>query len=70
MTAETRSMDERREAQLRELFQNVAMMRALPGYPFLPCPICHGIEGCDHSVPERARGYGHNLMHVGDSNAQ
>jgi len=27
----------------------------LPGYPFLPCPICHGIEGCDHAVPERAR---------------
>jgi hypothetical protein len=24
--------------------------------PFLiPCPICHGIEGCDHTVLERAR---------------
>lgn len=21
--------------------------------PFAPCPICKGIEGCDHSVPER-----------------
>lgn len=20
----------------------------------LPCPICNGIEGCDHSLPERA----------------
>lgn len=30
-------------------------LEALPGYPFLPCPICRGSEGCDHSVPERAR---------------
>lgn len=30
-------------------------LKALPGYPFLPCPICKGTEGCDHSVPERAR---------------
>ncbi len=22
---------------------------------FLPCPICNGIEGCDHTVPERER---------------
>jgi hypothetical protein len=21
----------------------------------LPCPICNGVEGCDHTVPERAR---------------
>lgn len=28
---------------------------ALPGYPFMPCPICHGVESCDHTVPERAR---------------
>jgi hypothetical protein len=21
----------------------------------LPCPICNGAEGCDHSVPERYR---------------
>lgn len=32
-----------------------AFLEALPGYPFLPCPICKGVEGCDHSVPERAR---------------
>lgn len=28
---------------------------ALAGYPWLPCPICKGVEGCDHSVTERAR---------------
>lgn len=31
------------------------VLQSLPGYPFLPCPICLGTEGCDHSVPERAR---------------
>lgn len=35
-------------------------MQQLPGYPFLPCPICHGTEGCDHSVPERMRAAGVN----------
>lgn len=25
----------------------------------LPCPICSGIEGCDHSVPERAAATNH-----------
>jgi hypothetical protein len=30
---------------------------AIPGYPFLPCPICKGVEGCNHSVPERAEAY-------------
>lgn len=30
---------------------------SIPGYPFLPCPICKGIEGCDHSVPERAEAW-------------
>ncbi|WP_227242481.1 hypothetical protein [Paraburkholderia caribensis] len=25
------------------------------GYPWLPCPICKGTEGCDHVVAERAR---------------
>jgi hypothetical protein len=23
--------------------------------PFLPCPICNGVEGCDHTIPERQR---------------
>lgn len=30
---------------------------AIPGYPFLSCPICKGVEGCDHSVVERATAY-------------
>lgn len=32
-------------------------LNEIPGYPFLPCPICHGTEGCDHSVPERAEAW-------------
>lgn len=37
-----------------------SIFRALRGYPFLPCPICAdegypgSIEGCDHTVLERA----------------
>jgi AcrR family transcriptional regulator len=23
--------------------------------PYLPCPTCKGVEGCDHTVPERTR---------------
>lgn len=30
---------------------------AIPGYPFLPCPLCGGMEGCDHGVVERATAY-------------
>lgn len=33
----------------------VSIWETLPGYPWLPCPICGGTEGCDHTVPERAR---------------
>lgn len=25
---------------------------------YLPCPICGGIEGCDHTIPERRRALG------------
>ena len=32
-----------------------ATMRALPGYPWLPCPICKGTESCDHIAAERAQ---------------
>ncbi len=35
---------------------------ALPGFPFLPCPICRGIESCDHTGYERA-----NAAHPGFS---
>src|SRR5258705_9810142 len=24
-------------------------MSAFPRYPFLPCPICNGVEGCHHT---------------------
>jgi hypothetical protein len=43
---------------LREV--DARFMRMLPGYPWLPCPICHGTEGCDHTVPERMRAAGAN----------
>lgn len=26
---------------------------------YLPCPICCGVEGCDHSYPERQRAAAH-----------
>jgi hypothetical protein len=38
----------------REASAHETLLQAL-GYPWLPCPICKGTEGCDHSVPERAR---------------
>jgi hypothetical protein len=28
---------------------------------YLPCPICNGVEGCDHSVSERRRAW---LAHI------
>lgn len=31
--------------------------KTLAHYPWLPCPICHGVEGCDHVVPERMRAH-------------
>ncbi len=31
------------------------ILRDLPGYPWLPCPICGGTESCDHTGRERAR---------------
>lgn len=46
----------------KRLLQEVdkRFMQQLPGYPFLPCPICHGVEGCDHTVTERLRASGVN----------
>lgn len=32
-----------------------SIFRALPGYPWLPCPICGFNGSCDHTVLERAR---------------
>lgn len=41
------SEDERRQAFRQTL-------RAMPGYPWLPCPICHVTHSCDHIAAERA----------------
>lgn len=41
--------------------RRTSIFRALPGYPWLPCPACalegypNEIEGCSHTVLERAR---------------
>lgn len=42
------------ETEARQTF------KMLPGYPFLPCPLCirdgfKGLGGCDHTVLERAQ---------------
>ena len=42
-----------KRVERREAFR--ATLRALPGYPFLPCPICKGTESCDHIAAERAQ---------------
>lgn len=31
------------------------MFSAMPGYPFLPCPICNFDASCEHTVLERAQ---------------
>lgn len=41
----------------------VKMTRSMPGYPWLPCPICirdgfKGVGGCDHTARERAEASG------------
>jgi hypothetical protein len=36
--------------------------RNLAGYPWLPCPICKGVEGCSDTRKERAIAYGHNIV--------
>lgn len=41
------------EEQRREHFRKT--LRALPGYPWLPCPICKGSGSCDHIAAERAQ---------------
>lgn len=39
-----------------DIKQRVDTLKALPGYPWVPCPICNGgPEGCCHTFPERAR---------------
>ena len=46
-----------------------AMFVALPGYPWLPCPICGGIEGCSDTVRERARA-AHPGLNLADQREQ
>lgn len=41
------------DEQRRELFRKA--LRSLPGYPWLPCPICKGTGSCDHIAAERAQ---------------
>ena len=43
-------------------------LRALPGYPWLPCPICKGTESCDHIGAERARAAIPGLVFPDDTN--
>lgn len=41
------------EAAIR-YYEGWSELPSLPSFPFLPCPICHGTEGCDHTTYERA----------------
>ncbi len=41
------------DEQHKEHFRKT--LRALPGYPWLPCPICKGTGSCDHIAAERAQ---------------
>jgi hypothetical protein len=36
-----------------------AELAALSAAADAPCPICNGVEGCDHTVTERRRRAGH-----------
>lgn len=44
---------------LIELIDEIERLRVELPNALLPCPICHGIEGCDHTVPERAMAHRH-----------
>jgi hypothetical protein len=50
-----------RGQEAADRYAEVSIFRAIPGYPWLPCPICkaegfpRAIESCDHTVLERAR---------------
>lgn len=46
-------MRELSDDEKREHFRKT--LRALPGYPWLPCPICKGTGSCDHIAAERAQ---------------
>ncbi|KAE8757332.1 hypothetical protein FSO04_24230 [Paraburkholderia madseniana] len=42
-------------AVLRGIAERMKGVRTVREQLWLPCPICKGIEGCDHTVPERER---------------
>lgn len=44
------------DEQRRKLFRQT--LHAMPGYPWLPCPICKYTGSCDHIAAERARASG------------
>jgi hypothetical protein len=44
------------DEQRKEAFRQT--LRAMPGYPWLPCPICKVTESCEHIAAERARASG------------
>lgn len=35
--------------------RHFSLLKSLPGFPWLPCPVCRMSEGCSHSYPERIR---------------
>jgi hypothetical protein len=39
----------------RQISLGHLILKDLPNYPWLPCPICGGTESCDHTGFERAR---------------
>lgn len=45
-----------RDRDDREAFRKT--LRAIPGYPWLPCPICHHTASCEHIAAERAKAAG------------
>jgi hypothetical protein len=46
----------KREGAAGDLEVSAGLLSADPD-PTLPCPICGGVESCDHSVPERVRAF-------------
>lgn len=56
------------EDEKRAAFRS--MIRALPGYPWLPCPICKGTESCDHIAAERAQAAIPSLVWLDDKLVQ
>ena len=56
--------DEQKRRETHQLFMS------LPGFPWLPCPICHYTESCDHTRLERAQAAHPGLVLHSQSNEQ